>query len=88
MSKQQQHLKELTEMAKKSSDELNNAINIFGSSMDELIKELPDEEKGEVERVKGLMQRVINMSKNGRVSDAQDLIKNFSYGRKGSEKGV
>ena len=76
------NLKQLQEMAKESSKKLNLELRIFDETMAEAIKGVPDSEKQIVEQVKGLSQRAINLAKNGKIEQAQQIIKDFNNERK------
>lgn len=78
----QNNLKQLQEMARESSKKLNLELRIFDETMAEAIKGAPEEHKKTIEEIKGLSQKAINLAKNGKVKEAQQIIKDFNNERK------
>lgn len=67
--------------------ESKNQIRIFDDVLQEAIKGVEGDDKKEIERVRALSQRAINLAKQGKGDKAQEIIKNFqnSYGSKNSK---
>jgi hypothetical protein len=68
------------ELAKKSISEIKNQNTIFETLLHEAIKGAPEEDKQEIERVRALSVKALNLAKAGKTKEAQDLIKNFRHG--------
>ena len=81
----QNNLKQLQEMAKESGKKLNLELRIFDETMAEAIKGAPSTDKNAIEQIKGLSQKAINLAKNGKVKEAQELIKDFNNERKNNK---
>lgn len=77
-------LNSLIKLAEESKNQMNIHIRIFDETMSEMIKGVPEKDKGEIEKFKALSQRAINLAKEGKSEEAQELIKNFQNGRKGN----
>lgn len=77
-------LKELANMAQNASKQLDPLIKGFSESLDIAIKNVPDEHKGEVEKVKSIFNKSFNLAKEGKTSEATEIIKNFKHGCKNS----
>lgn len=78
-------LNSLLELAEESKIRMNLQISIFDETMNELIKSVPEQNKTELEEFKGFQQRAMNLLKEGKVKEAQELIKSFSDGSKNSK---
>lgn len=75
------NLNSLLQLAEDSKKQLNLSLAIFDETMNEAIRNVPDADKGEVERFKAISQQAINLAKAGKSKEAQELIKNFTDGR-------
>ena len=75
------NLNSLLQLAEDSKKQLNLSLAIFDETMNEAIRNVPDADKGEVERFKAISQQAINLAKSGKSKEAQELIKNFTNGR-------
>ena len=72
-------LKELQKLSKNLDSQIKTQISIMDETFDKMIKELPNEEASKIENFKGVFQRSMNLVKEGKTSDAQDLIKSFDF---------
>jgi len=79
-----EQLNSLLKLAEESKNQMNLQIRIFDETMVEMVKGVPEEDKEQVEHFRALSQRAINLAKEGKSQEAQELIKNFQYGRKGN----
>lgn len=75
-------LKELHRLSRESSKKMNLELRILDKTLDETLKNVPDEHKSEIEKVKALSQKSIYLAKDGKLKKAQELIKKFRDGRK------
>lgn len=75
------NLNSLLQLAEDSKKQLNLSLAIFDETINEAIRNVPDADKGEVERFKAISQQAINLAKAGKSKEAQELIKNFTDGR-------
>ena len=76
---------ELIALSKQITAQSNIQIGIMNNTLDDLIKELPSEDAREVERLKGLTQKAIALAKQGKGTEAQDLIRNYNNGSKSNK---
>lgn len=79
------NLKQLMKLAEKSMEQINKEIRIFELTLDESIKNVDDNDKGEIESLKALSTKAINLAKMGKAEKAQEIIRNFQNGRKNSK---
>lgn len=75
-------LKQLIEISKQTTKKLNVELEILDKTLDETIKQVPDEQKSEVEKIKGNAQRVFALMKKGKIKEANELIKTMQDGSK------
>ena len=75
------NLTNLLQLAEESKKQLNLSLAIFDETMNEMIRKVPDADKGEVERFKAISQQAINLAKLGKSKEAHELIKTFNNGR-------
>lgn len=75
------HLQQLSKMAMQSSKQLNQQMSILENVMSETLKNAPEENKAEIEKVKALTNKAINLAKQGKMQDVDQIIKNFKNGR-------
>jgi len=76
---------QLQKMASKCTEQMNIQMAIFEKSLQEVKEKVTDEEKGDIERLQALSNKVINLAKKGKSDEASELIKNYNYGRKSSK---
>jgi len=75
-------LDKLLRMAEESQKTLDLHMRIFDVNMDETIKKAPEEDKKAIEECKGICQSFINLAKNGKFEEGEELIKKYKDGRK------
>lgn len=75
------HLQQLSKMAMESSKQLNQQMSILENVMSETLKNAPEENKAEIEKVKALTNKAINLAKQGKMQDVDQIIKYFKNGR-------
>lgn len=78
-------LAELQKMAITANKQLDIQMAIFEKSIQEVKKNVSDDEKIAIEKLQGLSQKAINLAKKGKSNEATELIKNFNYGGKGNK---
>jgi len=83
--KNTEHLEHLKKLSKDLSTKIKLELNIFEQTVDELIKNVPDDDKPLIEKYKGLSQRTISLAKQGKLKEAQELIKTFKHGSKNNK---
>lgn len=81
-------LQELSKIGRKASKELESLVDGFSESLDIVIRNAPEQDKGEIEKVKALFNKSFNLAKQGNTVEATEIIKNYQNGRKNSKKGV
>ena len=74
-------LNQLSKMAVESSKLLSQQMGIFEETISETLRNAPDDQKIEIERLKGLTSKAINLAQQGKIQDVDELIKNFKNGR-------
>jgi len=67
-------------MVRDANQNLENLNNVFNQTIKEAEKNLPDDKKGLLQDVKALNEKVISLTKQGKLAEAQSLIKQFSDG--------
>lgn len=67
-------------LAQKAVVEIKNQNRIFESILQEAVKGAPNEDKKKVEEVRLLSLKAINLAKEGKIEEAQNLIKIFKDG--------
>ena len=81
-------LNQLINIARKSSEQINKEISIFDESLKEVLKNVPEEQKAEVEKLMSATTKAINYAKMGKAEQANEVIQNFQNGRKSSKQTV
>lgn len=77
-------LKELLKSSEKAAMEIKNQNRIFGSTLQEAIKGAPIEDKDKIDQVRILSLKAIELAKQGKSEEAQQLIKEFNNGGQGN----
>lgn len=77
-------LKQLTESTAKASAELSKSMGIIDKMMEETLKNAPEEDKAEINRLKNLSMQVVNYAKAGDTKKVEELINTFKNGSKGN----
>lgn len=75
------NLKKQIELGNKAAKELQNQNAIFESLLNEALKNVPDEQKKEVQKIQLLCKKSISLAKSGKSEEAKNLIKNYNHGR-------
>tara|TARA_R110000851_G_scaffold108617_1_gene230027 strand:- start:12184 stop:12423 length:240 start_codon:yes stop_codon:yes gene_type:complete len=73
-------LKQQAESAKKLFSEINNQNRIFGELIDDAMMGAKETEKPEINKIQMLTKKAINLAKQGKLDEAQTLIKNYRNG--------
>jgi len=73
-----------SELAREAMTQMNIQNRIFETEIQKALEGAPDSDKKKIEEVKTLMNTVINLTKEGKTTEAQNLIKNFQNGGKNS----
>lgn len=71
---------EQTKLSKKSMIEIQNQSRIFENILFEAVKGAPKKDQKKVEEFRQLQIKVLNLAKEGKINEAQNLIKTFSDG--------
>lgn len=80
-----ENLKSQMELSYKAINEIKKQNRIFESVIDEAVKGAPEKDKKGVQEVQSLLKQVNNLSKNGELQKAHDLIIEFNNGRKNNQ---
>lgn len=78
------NIKAQLELSKKAIQETKNQNRIFETILQEAIKGAPKEDKKEIQRLQNMSRKAINLAKQGKLEEAQTLIKSFSDGGQNS----
>lgn len=78
------NIKAQLELSKKAIQETKNQNRIFETILQEAIKGAPKEDKKEIQRLQNMSRKAINLAKQGKLKEAQTLIKSFSDGGQNS----
>ena len=82
------NINQMLELAKRSSIQLNQEIAIFDKILLDTIKNAPEDDKSDIERVKALATKAINLAKMGKAEEAQQVIKDFQHEHQGTRKNL
>lgn len=74
-------LNQLSKMAVESSKQLNQQMGILEETISETLRNAPEDQKIEIEKLKGLTNKAINLAQQGKIEDVNELIKSFKNGR-------
>jgi len=72
-------------MAATANEQLNIQMAIFEKSIQNVKENVDDEEKREIEKLQALSQKAINLAKQGKAVEADELIKQFQNGSKSNK---
>ena len=81
-------LQDMLEMAEEAADQMNKNISIFDKTLEEAIAQVPNEDKAQLEEVRALCTRAINLAKKGDAKEAQEILRRFQDGSKNSRSTV
>lgn len=73
-------IKAQSELSKKLFKEIENQNRIFENTIESAMKGAPESDKAKINEIRMLSQKSINLAKQGKLDDAQTLIKNFRHG--------
>lgn len=74
---QRDNLKELLKISTKAIEELTAQINIFTGVVDQAVKSVPEEFKGDIAEAKAVTTKAINLAKMGKAEEAQAVLTDF-----------
>lgn len=74
------NLKEILEASDKAQKALESSLKTLNLVQLELIKNAPEEQKKEIEKVASFSQSVISELKKGNLAKANEMINGFKYG--------
>jgi hypothetical protein len=77
-------IKAQSELSKKLFKEIENQNRIFEKTIESVMKGAPESDKPKINQIQMLSQKAINLAKQGKLEDAQNLIKNFRHGNQDS----
>lgn len=75
-------LQQQAEMSKRAVEEMKRQIRLYEQTMETMVKTAPDDQKTELESVRLMSIRALNLAKQGKSDEAQQLIKDFKNGGK------
>lgn len=75
------HIHQQLELSKKAVSEMNNGISIFENLMAEVVKGAPEQDKKTIEDVRIKANKAIQLAKQGKSDEAQQIIKDLQNGR-------
>lgn len=76
------NLQELIDLANQSQKTLDLKLSVFDKTMQEVLKNVPEEQKNEIQKIQSLTNKVINLSKEGKVNEINEILKQFGHGSK------
>jgi hypothetical protein len=68
---------EQSELARNAMDQINVQNRIFENTIQQALMGAPDGDKKQIDEVKTLMAKVTTLAKDGKIIEAQNLIKQF-----------
>jgi len=78
------NIKAQLELSKKALSEYKKQNTIFEQILQNAIKGAPEEDQGEIEKIRILTIKVTNLAKAGKLEEAQTLIKDYQNGGQGN----
>ncbi|WP_440881401.1 hypothetical protein [Tenacibaculum sp. C7A-26P2] len=85
MSYKDLNIQQLLNLSKKASSQINLQVQILDTTFSELLKNLPQDEANEIDKLKALTQKAISLAKQGKAEEAQEIIRNYQNGRKSNK---
>lgn len=83
------NFKELQKMAEQAAKTSELHLKLLDETLKGTLQGVSDEkDKQQIERLMGMTTKAINLAKQGKPEQAQEIIKNFSDGRKSSKTSV
>ncbi len=73
-------LSQHAELSKKAVEEMKKQIRVYEQTMEATVKNAPDDQKKELESVRLMSIRALNLAKQGKSDEANQLIKDFRNG--------
>ena len=73
-------LQELLKSSEKAVSEIKNQNRIFETTLQEAVKGAPIEEKDNIDQMRIFSLKIIELAKQGKSEEAQQLIKEFKNG--------
>lgn len=73
-------IKQQAEISKKAIAEIQKQNRIFDTLLQKAMTGAPEEDKKTIASVQSLSMKALNLAKQGKMNEAQNLIKSFSYG--------
>lgn len=76
------NIKKQIELSKNAVSEMKKQNAIFDTLLQEAIKGAPEEHKPAIDKMRSVVIKVKNLAKNGKLQEAQELIKQYqtNYG--------
>lgn len=72
-------------LSKNAVVEINKQNRIFERTIQQAIKGAPEQDKKEIEKIRLLTIKALNLAKQGKIEESQQLIKDFQNGRQNSK---
>lgn len=72
-------------LSRKAIAEIKNQNRIFETTLQEAVKGAPNEDKKKIEEVRQLSVKAMNLAKEGKIEEAQNLINTFKDGFKNNK---
>jgi len=76
---------EQSELAKTAIDQINVQSRIFENTIQQALMGAPEGDKKQIEGLKTLMANVTKLAKEGKINEAQNLVKEFQNGGKNNQ---
>lgn len=76
------NIEQLKKLSEKANEQMKAQMNLLDGTFREMMIQLPENEAKEVERLKMLTNKSIQLAKQGKADEAREIIKNFQHGRK------
>lgn len=77
-------IRQQMDMTNKSVDELKKLSANFEHTMSDMVKKAPKEHQQQLEAVRVMTVKALNLAKQGKNDEAQQIIKDFQNGSKNS----
>jgi len=75
------NIEQLLQLSQQNSERIKSDMKMFDAVFDNVQNTVPDDQKGELQRVRAQMNKAINLAKEGKTNEANDVINNLKNGR-------
>lgn len=74
-------INEQIKLANKAIEQLKNQNSIFEKIIQTALENAPQEDKEKIQKLQMTSMKAINLAKSGKITEAEEIIKEFSNGK-------